>query len=145
MKMLRLAKERGANVCCGVAEALPIKSNHFDYVLMVTTICFVDDLEKSFVEAKRLLKPNGSLIIGFVDKDSPLGREYLARKKDNVFYQEANFYSADELNIKLLHAGFIPVEIVQTVFGDLKSIKEVQKVHSGYGEGGFVVIRATLP
>jgi hypothetical protein len=31
----------------------------------------------------------------------------------------------------------------QTVFGDLESIQEIQPFKEGYGEGGFVTIKAT--
>ncbi|MDZ7623701.1 MAG: methyltransferase domain-containing protein [Ignavibacteriaceae bacterium] len=127
----------------GIAEELPLADESYDFALMVTTICFVDDIRKSFSEVKRILKPGGIFIIGLVDKNSPLGKTYEKMKEQNKFYRPATFYSADEV-IKLLEEnGFLDIEIVQTVFGSLQKIHEVQKFKEGYGEGGFVVINAT--
>ena len=74
--MAEIARKRGVEVIEGVAESLPFPDESLDYLLMVTTICFVDDPEKALREAYRVLKPGGALIIGFVDRDSPIGRYY---------------------------------------------------------------------
>jgi ubiquinone/menaquinone biosynthesis C-methylase UbiE len=74
---------------------------------MVTTICFIDDIEQSFKEAWRVLKPNGIIIIGFVDSESKIGQTYLKRKHESVFYQDATFYSTKEVLEHLQNAGFI--------------------------------------
>ena len=142
--MNRLAKTRQLTVIQAEAENLPFPDYSFDFCLMVTTVCFVTNLRQSFSEVKRILKSGASFIIGFVDKNSPLGQLYLEKKQDNRFYREATFYSTEELKIQLLHTGFVPTTIVQTVFGDLKMIKQVQPFQSGYGKGGFVVIGAEL-
>ena len=42
--MAEIARKRGIEVVVGVAEKLPFKDNSFDFVLLVTTICFVDDM-----------------------------------------------------------------------------------------------------
>ena len=47
------------------AESLPFADSQFDFVLMFTTICFLDDIETAFNEVYRVLKSGGSLIIGF--------------------------------------------------------------------------------
>lgn len=41
---------------------------------MVTVLCFLKDPFRALKEAKRVLKPQGKLIIGMIDPDSPLGR-----------------------------------------------------------------------
>ncbi len=132
----------GLTVYDGVAEKLPLENELYDFALMVTTICFVDDIDKTFSEANRILKPGGSIIIGLVDKNSPLGRIYQKMKGQNKFYQIATFYSTDEVISKLEENRFTNIETVQTVFGDLPDIKSKQDYKSGYGEGGFVVIKA---
>lgn len=142
--MVNLAKQKGLNVCRAVAENLPFKKNLFDFALMVTTVCFVDDVTISFKEAKRILKSNGRFIVGLVDKNSPLGRKYLKMKHDNVFYQWATFYSTDEIILQLNRIGFKNFATVQTVFGDLKNIEQTQPFKQGYGKGGFVVIKAEI-
>jgi ubiquinone/menaquinone biosynthesis C-methylase UbiE len=65
--MLTRAAQRRVEVVRGVAEALPFPDGSFDHVLIVTTICFVDSPEKMLAEARRVLRPGGKLVMGFVD------------------------------------------------------------------------------
>ncbi|MCD6373543.1 MAG: class I SAM-dependent methyltransferase, partial [Thermococcus sp.] len=140
--MAEIARRRGIEIIEGVAESLPFPDESLDYLLMVTTICFVDDPEKALREAYRVLKPGGALIIGFVDRNSPIGQEYERNKENSVFYREARFFSTDELLELLKKVGFRKFEIVQTLFHRLDEIKEIEPVKLGYGEGSFVVIKA---
>lgn len=141
-QMRKLAQERGLNVYGGIAENVPVEDSVFDYALFVTTICFVDDIEKSLKEVMRILKPKGRVIIGFVDKNSHIGKVYQANKQFSTFYKEASFYSSEEIKNQLQNKGFQNIEFVQTLFGELKSIDEVQDFKQGYGEGSFVVVKA---
>jgi ubiquinone/menaquinone biosynthesis C-methylase UbiE len=141
-KMIELAARKGARIAKGVAEYLPVRNEQFDFALMVTTICFLDDIEKAFQEVSRILKPGGFLIIGFVDKNSRIGRIYQKNKSKSVFYREATFYSVDEVIGYLNHAGFHGFECNQTIFKDLSQTTQIDPVKNGYGEGSFVVIRA---
>ncbi len=140
--MAAKARERGIRVIRGVAEDLPLEDASFDYALMVTTICFVDDVERSLQETARILKKGGVFVLAFVDKGSPLGRIYQAMKEESLFYRPATFFSTKELLQALAKAGLKKELIVQTVFGTLEEVKEVQPLREGYGEGSFVVIRA---
>lgn len=141
--MRRFAANKGLKVYQGTAEKLPLPDKSYDFALMVTTICFVDDAEKSFSEIRRILKPDGNFIVGFVDKNSPLGKLYEKIKEQNQFYRYATFYSTDEVKKLLKKNGFINIEIIQTVFGELAAIHNLQNFKEGYGEGGFVVVSAS--
>jgi ubiquinone/menaquinone biosynthesis C-methylase UbiE len=136
--MIQRAKNFDFHLALGVAEALPFADAQFDFVLMVTTICFVDDIDQAFAEASRVLKPGGDAIIGFVDKDSALGRRYQEKKQSSRFYREADFYSSDEVCRHLETAGLIPRDVLQTLIPE--SSKKLIK--AGFGEGSFVAIRA---
>ncbi len=140
--MIRKALERGINVKEGVAENIPFPDNSFDYALMVTTICFVDHVDHSLQEAARILKDNGVFILAFVDKNSPVGKEYLRMKEKSLFYKEATFFSTEEMTAALKKAGLQPEDTVQTIFGNLDQVKTVQNFEPGYGTGSFVVIRS---
>jgi SAM-dependent methyltransferase len=136
-KMAIKAKSQGIRVYRGVAEALPFSDGSFDFVLMVTTICFVDDVSKSFREAYRVLKPGGCIIVGFVDKDSDLGREYADKRNTSRFYKEATFFSTHEVLSYLKEAGFGAVTIKQTLLrGQSRT-----SILDGFGKGAFLVIR----
>ena len=141
--MRKFAVQKGLTVYEGTAEEIPLPNESYDYALMVTTICFVDDIGKAFKEVKRILKLGGSFIIGLVDKKSNLGKVYEKMKEKNKFYRIATFYSVDEVKNYLGSNGFKDIEIIQTVFGELSNIKSIQHFKKGYGEGGFVVICAT--
>jgi len=144
-QMRRLASERGLDVKNGIAENIPLEDDAYDYVLLVTTICFVEDIEQSLKEVVRILKPGGRVIIGYVDKESRIGKTYQANKQFSTFYKEARFYSSEEINQYLKNAGFQYIEFVQTLFGDLKVIDEVQDFSKGYGCGSFVVVKGEKP
>jgi ubiquinone/menaquinone biosynthesis C-methylase UbiE len=141
--MQEFALQKGLKVYEGTAEELPLADESYDFASMVTNICFVNDIGKAFKEVKRILKPGGSFIIGLVDKNSPLGKIYEKMKERNKFYRIATFYSVDEVKDYLGSNGFKDIETIQTVFGELTEIKEVQPFKEGYGQGGFVVICAT--
>jgi ubiquinone/menaquinone biosynthesis C-methylase UbiE len=142
-KMRKIAKQRGIDAIDGFAEALPFDNSQFDFALMVTTICFLDDPETAFREVYRVLKVGGCLIIGFIDKDSPVGKLYQDHKEDSVFYKVATFYSVNKVILLLKKAGFKNFNFTQTVFHNLAEIKTVEPFKEGYGEGSFVVIKAT--
>jgi len=143
--MRKVAEKRGIEVIDGVAEALPFEDCLFDFALMVTTICFVDDIEASFKEAFRVIKPAGFFINGFVDRKSPLGRFYQKHRAKNVFYNIATFYSVDDVIPYMKKVGFRNLTFTQTIFHTLDEIKEVEAMKEGYGKGSFVVMSGMKP
>jgi ubiquinone/menaquinone biosynthesis C-methylase UbiE len=144
-EVLHYAANRGIATVQAIAEVLPFPDHSFDYALSVTTICFVDDAMAMLAEAYRVLKPGGDLVIGFIDRNSEIGQHYLAHQAENVFYREATFYSAAEVEQLLLETGFTTPAWVQTLSKMLDETDAIEPLRSGHGQGAFVVVKASRP
>ncbi|BAZ93651.1 type 11 methyltransferase [Thiohalobacter sp. COW1] len=143
--VLDYAAKRGISTVQAVAEALPFADGLFDHALCVTTICFVDDVSGMLSEARRVLKPGGVLVIGFIDLTSSLGQTYMTQQAENVFYRDATFFSAAEVEQLLTDTGFTGPDWVQTLSKPLGKIRDIESLSSGYGQGAFVVVQAKRP
>ena len=140
--MLARARARGVEVFEGTAERLPFADDSFDHVLIVTTLCFVDSPAAMLAQARRVLKPGGILVMGFIDRESPLGRDYEAHREASVFYRDATFYSARDVERLLLGAGFSVRSWAQTLARPLAEILHIEPARPGRGECAFVVVAA---
>ena len=141
-RMAEIAHDRGLAVCQAVGEALPFSDDRFDFALLVTVICFVDDVPALLREIWRVLRPGSRLIVGFIDRDSALGKLYESRKENDEFYHQARFYSAAQVADHVLQAGFDRLAFCQSLSGLPRETPEMEPVRSGYGEGAFVVLSA---
>jgi len=140
LKIGLLARSRGIKVIRGTAEALPISGDSFGFVLLVTTICFLDDMKRSLEEAYRVIKPAGLIVIGLVEKNSALGKYYQAQRNKSPFYRQASFYSGEEVVQALRQAGFSDFRFNQTLYRPLRDISRIEPVRSGYGQGAFITV-----
>jgi hypothetical protein len=102
-------------------------------------VCFLEDVTRAFREAGRILRSHGALIVGFIDRESKLGRKYGKRKEQGRFYRQATFYSVAVLERRMTQAGFFRFAYRQTLFPDRT---DPQPVEHGHGKGGFVVVQA---
>ena len=140
--MLAYAAARGVDVLAATAEQLPFADSGFEFATVVTTLCFVDSPERMPSEARRVLKPDGRLVIGFIDRASDMGRDYEARKGESVFYRDADFHSADEV-ARLLEGGGFSIEAwAQTLTRPLAETADIEPLRPGRGRGAFVVVSA---
>lgn len=139
INMLRLAKKRGIEAILGVGEALPFKDRTFDFVLIVVTLCFVEEPEHVLREACRVLRSGGRLVVGEINKDSQWGRLYEAKRKESMFYKAANFYSGDDIIKMFDRAGIRYLESYQTLLQP-PTIEIEEEPGKGADKGGFVVI-----
>jgi len=140
---LKISHQRGVEVALAVGENLPFKNEIFDYLLMVISLSFLHDPRKALLEAKRVLKQKGEIIIGIVDKNGFLGKLYQKKKAEgHPFYREAILFSPSEVIDFLEEADFKILEIYQTIFRLPNELKNVQQPKKGYGDGAFVIISA---
>lgn len=139
--MAEKAIKKGIEIMPGIAEKLPYGDLQFDFVLFVT-ICHLRNLKHAFSEAYRVLKPKGTIIVGFLDKDRSIAQAYENKRYRSTFFRYAHYYTVDHITKMLKITGFRNMDFNQTLFGELESIQEVQQPKKGYGEGSFVVIKA---
>ncbi|WP_069807639.1 class I SAM-dependent methyltransferase [Vulcanisaeta thermophila] len=143
--MAQLARGRGVWVIAGVGELMPIRDGALDYILIVVTICFLDDPRKSLRESHRVLREGGRLVTCIVPRESPHGRFYMELgKRGHRFYSAAHFYTVREVSELLREVGFRISRIVATLsrgLGDYEdgaytvSVDEAERY-------GFVCIEA---
>ena len=95
----------------GVGERLPFRDSAFSTVLIVVTLCFVEDPRKVLLESRRVLSGGGDLVACIVPRDSPWGRFYESLgSRGHPFYSRARFLSLGELRSLIAGAGFEVVE-----------------------------------
>lgn len=138
----RRARSRGVPVARGVGEALPLADGSVDLVLLVTTLCFLDDVDRAFGEFARVLEPGGALVVGFLDRDTWLGETYQERGAGSPFYRPAELHGSGEVAALLEAHGFTVEQARQTLFTPMGELGAPDRVAAGIGEGGFGVVRA---
>ncbi|HPP87034.1 MAG TPA: hypothetical protein PLM75_04125 [bacterium] len=129
------------SVINGIAENIPFKNNIFKTFPLLTTIYFVDDSEKNTAETKRILKINWQIIIAFLDKESPLGKNCQKNKYKSKFYSKTLFYFSEDIARFLTKHKFEDINIIQTVFGNYKEIKNLQTKKNRFGKCNFIIIK----
>ena len=142
--MAEIARKRGISVYESKAENLPFQDNSFDFALMVTTLCFLEDTFHALKGIKRILKPTGKIVIGMLDEDSPPGKLCEEKRKKSKFYKDARFYSVNQVLDWLKKLKFNNLQTVQTIFKNPDKIQSLEPIEEGFGKGLFVVISAEV-
>lgn len=140
VSIAKLAEERGLKVVRAKGEKIPVSDGAYDFVLIVTTICFLDDPELALKEAYRIIKPGGFIVVGFVPSESPMGLDYQAKKDVSKFYQQARFFRVREVQELLEKAEFQGVESGQTPFEPGNG--SIQPFEKGHDRGSFVALKS---
>ena len=138
INMAEVARGRGIEVVEMKAEEMSF-NDKFDFILMVTTICFVENPLKTIQNCYRALKKDGFLLIAFVDLDSKLGRIYEKNKEKSKFYKHATFFTKNDIINLMKKAGFRDFECRENLYGEsLDNLKFEIKECNG---GAFKVVR----
>ena len=143
-KVLRLANRRGIQVKKASGEKLPFNDGAFGCVFILFTLCFVDDPGKVLAEAKRVLKPDGGLIVGLINRESPWGNLYLKKKEEgHPIYKHARFYSVKEV-IEMMAIAGMHTEAYSSALSQPPSESPYEEAaYSWFKTGaGFICIRA---
>ncbi|MEZ0394346.1 MAG: methyltransferase domain-containing protein [Desulfurococcaceae archaeon] len=144
INMLKVAKERGVeNLILGVGEEVPLRNSSVGTVLLIVTLCFVDDPERVLDEAHRILRDGGSVIACIVPADSEWGAYYKELgKRGHRFYSKARFYTREEVARMLDKAGFVVVESKGVLSFSPRDTPAFEEPSDNVEGKGFVCIRA---
>lgn len=96
-----------ANLIVSPATKLPFKDRSFDFVFIIDTFCYIINFEDALREVKRVLKPDGTFIFNFGNKNWVLLNDnyYKTRKKHEIPSCE-NRFSFNEIKNLLKNNGF---------------------------------------
>jgi len=143
---LRIAQARGVQPVQGVGEALPFLAESFDLVLIVVTLCFVEDPVRVLSESVRVLTPGGHVLLGLILRDSPWAEFYQTKaRQGHPIYQLARFYSFEEVGRWLEAPGLQVDGVASTLFEppqDIEPIRNLEVRDGFWPAAGFTCIRA---
>jgi ubiquinone/menaquinone biosynthesis C-methylase UbiE len=77
------------------AEKLPFEDNYFDKIIIIEAIHHFDNLDKVFVEVKRILKPGGTVIVEEINAKKIPGIAMMVVEK--LLGMTSNTYVAQDL------------------------------------------------
>ncbi len=83
-------------------EALPFPEAGFDVVLLFTTLEFVEEVGRVLLEARRVLRPGGALLVGILEALSPWAALYRRLGEKGVLpWAAARFLTREDLKALL--------------------------------------------
>ena len=164
VRFAKIAEKRGMKVKIGHAEDLPFASGEFDTVLQNGTPGYVENLEKAFLEAFRVLKRGGRIVVADVPAESSYGLLYrLAGKVGSwddpmmkplapvypyplEFAAAAHWRPTDAKASLLIAVGFKEIEYAQTLTRHPRYSNDiVERPVEGFDRGDYVAISAKKP
>jgi ubiquinone/menaquinone biosynthesis C-methylase UbiE len=138
-----LAKQRGVTVIQGDAEDLPLPDVSVNAAFLITTLCFIADMDRAFREVHRVLRPGGAAIIAFVPLDSSFGASYAKCANRDRFLRHAHLRTRANVLRSLTQAGVVVDRSVHTLTAPPAAANEhVEPPSEGWERGSFVVVRA---
>ncbi len=116
-RLLVMARQRGVETVLGKGEYLPYRAGTFNCILMMTVVCFLDDVAQSCKEAFRVIRSGGTLVVAFMEKDGEVALRERTRKPAGRFLHYAEFLTAEQVMAALTNAGFSGVCIKENLHG----------------------------
>lgn len=138
------AREEGLNIKFYKMDAhqMEFEDNTFDGVLSVTAFEFLKEPEKAIEEIFRVLKPNGQLLIGTINKNSKWGEMYLSKEfQENTVFKYADLKTIEDMKsykkeylVDIKECLFVPPNAEEE---DICMVKEMELAQKGK-RGGFI-------
>ena len=144
IKLLEMARQRGITGFLGRGEQELFDEESFGTVFLIVTLCFLDSPLDALKEAYRILIPTGKIVLGLVLGESPWGKFYQQKKRqEHRFYKYATFYRYDDLVKLLQQASFSIEKIISTLYQKPGVVERMELPRRGYSSSaGFTVIVA---
>lgn len=146
-EMLKIAKEkarcRNLNIEFYKMDVLDLKfqDEYFDGVFSMAVFEFIQNPDRAIDEMFRVLRKDGHLLIGTINRDSRWGQMYLTEEfQKNSVFKYANFKTVEEIKnlkkdylVKVRQCLYIPPDAKDE---DISLEKELEL--SKIGKGGFI-------
>jgi len=141
-KLVEMARSRGINAFLGRGEEHIFDAESFGTVFLIVTLCFLDTPLDVLKEVRRILVPEGKLVLGLVLKESPWGKFYQQKKEEgHRFYKYARFYSCNEVVRMMFETGFLGEKMISTLRQKPGQVQDVEQPEEGYSPcAGFTII-----
>lgn len=147
-EMLKVAEEKakkeGLNIKFYNMDVynMEYEADYFDGIVSVTAFEFLEEPEKAIEEMFRVLKPNGYLLIGTINKDSAWGEMYLSKEfQENSVFKYANFKTVEDMKsykkdhfVDIKECLFIP----PTIEEEHISMEKERELSKEGKRGGFI-------
>lgn len=147
-EMLKVAEEKakkeGLNIKFYNMDVynMEFEADYFDGIVSVTAFEFLEEPEKAIEEMFRVLKPNGYLLIGTINKDSAWGEMYLSKEfQENSVFKYANFKTVEDMKsykkdhlVDIKECLFIP----PTIEEEYISMEKERELSKEGKRGGFI-------
>jgi ubiquinone/menaquinone biosynthesis C-methylase UbiE len=98
------------------AKELPLSSGSFDKLLLVATLYYLDDIEQTFGEFRRVLKDKGKLIISIRPKET--------MEKYGTANFTGNMYTREEFEAVIENNGFSLISMVEHTEPHIRILEE---------------------
>ncbi len=102
-KMLEMALQKSTSITPviqyfqGDLHHLPFQNNIFDLLICITALEFCIDPIKAIREFGRVLKPQGQMVLGVLNRESSWMKWVLSQSNSSSIYRKANLFIPSEL------------------------------------------------
>ncbi|MEA3505496.1 MAG: class I SAM-dependent methyltransferase [Bacteroidota bacterium] len=118
-----------------------LKKESFDVVVSVTAFEFISNIAEAYKQIKKLVKPEGHILVGTIHKESPWGELYASEYfQKNSIFAYANLKTVNDLE-NLDKTSLIKIE--ETLFTPPNTQPEelntnTEKYYATQNRGGFI-------